>query len=436
MARVLGLEEIPPELRQELNASLRVCDEAIVLPTASRSAESGAFKNVVLRFAGNEPNVSADVFSSNWFSGISLVPVDTAQAEVLLRDSAKRQAALKKLTAAISSEMADSEVQVGPKLDASSDDRDVSGWVAGFDGPSCCVGLYSARLSRAPESGMGGMSRTHNAYYLVAKAGGGVAAQTFHSRLVSSLRAGRSLDDSLETGDAPGPQALRRVALAGKRNRARILAIAAETLGFSGCVDTITDASSAPDAPHRGAITMVDVTYNAIRKIDTGGMRSTWQYVAGAADAALSHGAISSSNVAEGFLTFTTKDDNFRVSLRNDAYDCLPFVTPRIEETRALCSRAARAHEEARKTGKPAHPDHAFVQERFAWKTSIDKGIVEPPCLWGSHLSEAFLSNWARELGVANLKSVRLSPELVTLAALEPAKMRAIVRKLEAINVS
>ena len=214
MARLLGLEEISTSLKHALGSVLRLCDEATVLPSASRSSETGAFKNVAMKLSGSDAGVSPDVFSPAWFSGVTLVAVPAEVAEPLLRDPGKRAAALKRLVAAIPSEMADAEVQVGPELDGDESDRDKAGWVAGFDGPSCTVGLFSARQSRAPEAGMSGMSRAHSAYFLACKAGGGTAA-TFHARLTSALRKGKTLDEALESGEQPGPAALRRVAAPG-----------------------------------------------------------------------------------------------------------------------------------------------------------------------------------------------------------------------------
>ena len=53
---------------------------------------------------------------------------------------------------------------------------------------------------------------------------------------------------------------------------------------------------------------------------------------------------MSSSNLAEGFIAFTSSEDAFRLTLRNEANDCLPFVTPRIKTTRELCTEAGAAH--------------------------------------------------------------------------------------------
>lgn len=433
MARILGLEEVDSGLRNALQSTLRVCDEAVVLPGASRSDESGSFKNVCLRLSGEDAQLSSDIFSPNWFAGVSAVVVPADVAEGLLKNHARHTAALKKLAEQIPTEMADSELQVGPELDGDDSDRDTQGWTPGFDSCSCCVGLYSARQSRAPEAGLSGMNRVHSAYYLVCKAGGGVAAQTFHSRLLASLAQGRTLDECLEhESGSPGPQALRRVSMAAQRNRQRILATAANVLGFA-TLDTISDNVASPSAPHRSCIATMDVTYNSLRKVDSC-PRSTWQYSSGCVDAVLSQGLITSSNLAEGFVAFTSSTDEFRLSLRNEAHNTLPFVTQRLATARAVATAASDAHRAARAKGEAAHPDADFVKSRFSWKAKSVPGPVvnvEPPGLWGSHQSESFLANWARELGVAVYKQVRMAPELVCIAAMEPAKLRAAVKRAQ-----
>jgi hypothetical protein len=434
MARILALEELNSRLRSELQGCLRVCDEAVVLPSASRSEESGAFKNVVFRLSGTDTELNPELFSPSWFAGVSAVLVAPELAEPLLRKEGKRAEVLKKLASAVMSEMSDAEVQVGPELEGDETDRDTKGWVAGFDSASCCIGLYSARQSRSPDVGASGMNRVHNAYYLVAKCGGGVAAQTFHSRLTSALRSGKSLDECLGDGGSPGIRSLRRVSNAARRARARLLAQASEIMGFA-TVDTISDNAASPSAPMRGAIPCIDVTYNSLRKIE-GTPRSTWQYSSGCVDAVISQGLMTSSNVAEGFVAFTNQNDEFKVAVRNDAYSTIPFVTERLRTTKAISQMIAQEHKKVKGRGQAAHPDSEFISTRFSWKSKNVPGgdgvSIEPPPLWGSHASEAFLASWARELGVANCKVVRMSPEAVCISAMEPAKLRAVVKTVSA----
>lgn len=434
MARILALEELDGKLRTEMQSCLRVCDEAVVLPSASRSEESGTFKNVVFRLSGTDTELNPEIFSPSWFAGVSAVLVAPDMAEALLRNQEKRRTILKKLASSVMSEMSDAEIQVGPELEGDETDRDTKGWVAGFDSASCCVGLYSARQSRSPDVGASGMNRIHKAYYLVAKCGGGVAAQTFHSRLTSALRSGKSLDECLSEGGNPGIRALRRVSTAARRARARLLAQASEIMGFA-TVDTISDNAASPSAPMRGAIPCIDVTYNSLRKID-GVPRSTWQYSSGCVDAVISQGLMTSSNVAEGFVAFTNKNDEFKLAVRNEAYSTIPFVTERLHTTKAMSLTIAREHKQAKARDQSAHPDSEFVYQRFCWKSKAVPGgeglSIEPPSLWGSHASEAFLASWARELGIANCKVVRMSPEAVCISAMEPAKLRAVVKTVTA----
>lgn len=426
MARVLGLEEVSAGLKSALGSCLRVYDEAVVLPQAHRSSESGGFKNVAMKLSGTEPELSAEIFSPNWFSGVSAVAVPTEIAEPLIKDPRKRAATLAKLVAAIPSEMEGAEIQVGPELDGDDADRDTATWEAGFDSPGCCVGLYSAQQSRSPDASVQGMHRIHNTYFLVCKAGGGAAAQTFHSRLTAALGQGQSLDEALKQGESPGPQGLRRVSLAAQRNRARILEIAARSIGFYA-VDTISDNAAPPSAPYRMAVTTLNVHTNVIRENGEG----SWQYAAGCVDAASSQGLLSSSNPHEGFIVFTDSMAGYKINLRNPAYNCLPFSSMRMGTNRDSVMAAADKHKQAINAGEAAHPDSQWVRERFAWKAKALGVDLEPPPLWGTYGSEEFITAWGRELGIATCRVMRLQPEIVSIAAVEPAKLRAAAKHVQ-----
>lgn len=426
MARVFGLDEehCTAALRQALQNNLRLYDECIVLPQAHRSAESGGFKNVALRLSGTEPDLSGEVFSPNWFSGVSAALVDPKLAEALLKDPAKRAAALKRLAAIVPSEMEGADVTVGPDLDGDPQDRDLKPWVPGFDGPGCCVGLYSAAQSKSPEVGIQGLSRTHHVYFLVCKAGGGIAAQTFHARICASLSKGQSLDDCLASGNEPGAQALRRVSMAAQRNRGRILVMAAEALGFH-TIDTIGDNASPEGSQYRMAITQLNVHTNVLRKVEEAGRAGTYHYAAGCVDVQTSQGLVASSNVAEGFVVFTDSNGGYKINLKNGAHNTVPFATVRLQSNRDIVTKAADLH---KTHGERAHPDAEWIRERFAWKAK-DFGVdLEPPPLWGSHNSEEFVTAWGREIGVSSCRVVRLQPEVVAIAATEPARLRAAAK--------
>ena len=146
MARIVSLEDVDAKLRQALGSVLRLADSAVVLPQAHRSVESGAFKNIVMRISAVEPHVSAEAFSSNWFSGVSAVKIPNEKAETILSSKCRRDL-MEKLKSAIPSEMASSDVQVGPGLDGDDRDRDTAEWVAGFDSPGTrCVFTCACEL--------------------------------------------------------------------------------------------------------------------------------------------------------------------------------------------------------------------------------------------------------------------------------------------------
>ena len=72
------------------------------------------------------------------------------------------------------------------------------------------------------------------------------------------------------------------------------------------------------------------------------------------------------------------------------------------------------------------HPDGEWIKKRFGWSSkdfgnSVD---IEPPGVWGSHQSENFVSEWGRELGISRLAQFRLQPEIVSISAVEPGKLR------------
>ena len=436
MARVLGLDDPPAKLRTELQNALRVCDEAVVLPSAVRSSESGAFKNIVFRLSGTDTDLNPDIFSPAWFSGVSAVMVPENIAEQVVRDPRKRAQVLSKLRECIPSEMANSDLQVGPELDGDSDDRDKTGWIAGFDSGSCCVGLYSARQSRSPEPGCFGMNRVHSAYYLVCKAGGGVAAQTFHSRLTASLRNGKTLDECFAAGGSPGPQALRRVSIAAQRMRKRILAEAATAFGFVA-LDTISDNAAAPAPPHRGCIPTIDVTYNCLRKVE-GASRSTWQYSAGCVDVQCS----------QGLMTSSTRR---RLCCIHVDHRRVPGAgAQRGVQCGALCDGAPQEQSRRRdKHGRTAPTSSGQGSHRVASprRRVCDGAILveeQGDCRrrrrCGTHgttgavgyarLGRAF-GKLGPRAGVSRCKVIRMAPEIVCVAAMEPAKLRACVKKVQ-----
>lgn len=436
MAKLLSLDDCPVTLRNHLTRVLpNRMDEAVLLPQAERVQESGTFKNIVFRLHGASAPAATEIFSPGWFSGVSMVKLRADDADRLLCGGPQQtQELLDALVSSIPSECADSGLRVGPELDCDSDDRDAKEWTAGFDGPNCFVGLYSAEHSAAPDPTRKGMNRVHAATYLVCKAGSGLAGATFHTRLLSALRGkGLSLDQALERTDGElGQQALRRVEKAGSRNRARILLRAAEALGVT--------VESAPDQSSRGryrlAVPTVDVNSNVLRK-DENCERSTWQYST-CVDSVASTGLATLSNAADGVVLILSELGEVRFSLRNsEAHSALPFASHRLVSDTDLVQTVAAEHRKAMETGTVAHPDLDFFVARFGWSarrfntSAEERGVViEPLPLWGSHDHENFLASYARELGVATCQIVRLRPRLVCIAAMEQGKLRAVLRNL------
>lgn len=440
MAQVFGLQDdhCDPLLRQSLQQSLRVYDECVVLPQAHQSSESGAFKNIVVGLNGSENGLNPDIFSPNWFSGISGIEIPAREAEMLLRDPVKRAAALKTLADAIPTEFGEADTIVGPELECDEHDRDLNDWNPGFDSPGCCVGLYSASQYKNPDPSKTGISRPHKIYYLICKAGAGIAAQTFHSRISASLKKGLSLEEALSDGNSPGAQALRRVSLGAQRNRARILCLAADALGLHS-IDTLNDTACPVNKSYRVAVTSLNVVTNSIQKIESNlssynsSITSKYQYFGGCVDSQTSQGVVSASNVAEGFLLFSDSENGCKINVKNGAFNAVPFSSIRIKSNRDAVMECANHMKDltcgdASQAETSTHVDREWIQNRFSW-TGRDFGIqMEPPALLGTYDSESFSTQWCRELGLSKCRPVRLEPEIVSISATEPAKLRAAAK--------
>jgi hypothetical protein len=433
MARIFAVDDVPKVLKDSLARALRPEDEAVMLPSADLDATSGKYENIVFRFDGTERDVPHTVFSPAWGAGVSAIKVSGVWVDRILADAQHRQTCLAKLRDLIDSQTADPDTVVGPHLDGDENDRDLKEWTAGFDGPSCFVGLYSAEHSCAPEQNMRGRDRCHSTSFLVVKAGAGQAADQFHSRFMTALKAGASLSDVFAEGDpnslAPG---LRRVSRAGSRNRSRILMLASDALGAPH-VDSVPDQSSA--GRYRAAVTAVDVGVNVLRKVEERKESKQFQYSTGV-DATVSQGLLAMSNLADGVVLFLSENGDVRQNLRNEAYSSLPFSSPRLVSDRDLTAAVVKEYKAAAKKGDSSHAnvDHAFLRDRFTWKNrqfSPADANIEPLALWGSHDRECFFAKFARELGVAKCQVVRLRPMCVCVAGMDGGKLRAALRSMK-----
>ena len=240
------------QLEDVLSKSTRLTDDAVCLPGSSFCRERLSFSNVVFELDGAEPGANIGIFSDGWGDGISIVRIPQEFCSSVLQVLEVRPAALERLAAAVPSECADEDFEIGPSLDRDGE-RDLLPWKAGI-GDDDFVGLYSATQNVDPTAfDNPAMSRESSAFYIVAKAGAGRSAAQFQSRLCNKIRDGKSLISALQEPfgeeNCSGWEAHDRVLDAGRRNRARLLHIAAQALGLTHCIDSVADhISSADDA--------------------------------------------------------------------------------------------------------------------------------------------------------------------------------------------
>lgn len=432
MARLLAIDSCTVGLRNALLDSLRSTDEAILLPQASQSLESGVYKNICFHLDGTDTGISPAVFSHDWYSGLSVMRIranDFESVERILEQPKLRKQMLQTLATEIKSEIVDIHLQVGPSLECDENERDVeeTKWEFGFDTSHAFVGLFSADNPRQPENGNVGMMRAHKEYYLVCRAGAGVAASMFHSRMLNALAKGASLDQMFEgdTVHGPGPIALRRVASAGTRNRSRILYAAAQILGLSDIPEV---GDQAGRNLFRGVVADIDVTVNGIRKLDEKSGKSVYQYCANCVDGSSSKGLAALSNPTDGLTIFLSQNNDAKLNLKNETWGSIPFSSLRVSSAKDTCAVVLNAYK-----SKERHPDLHWIQRRFSWNNRVfssSQPNVEPFGLWGDHAPETFTQTFLRELGLSEYKAIRLRPELVCVAGAEPGKLRAIVKAL------
>ena len=105
-------------------------------------------------------------------------------------------------------------------------------------------------------------------------------------------------------------------------------------------------------------------------------------------------------------------------------------MTSRTASSKELAGRVLKAH-----TGAGGgHHDREWIRRRFGWKNARVAGAstdtIEPFAFFGSHAEESFMATFARELGIATLKPIKLRPEMVVVAGVDPGKLRGIVKAL------
>jgi len=423
------------KLRTELNRELRACDIAFLLPGCNASKQSSDLKNIVIGLDAHAENPPVHLFSSNWGHGVSAIRLPTETVEPMLATEERRKQLLNIMANAIPNELSDTRVHVGPKLQSNKHrDSDGDNWLMGFDGENCSCGVYSAtELQSITGNRKNGMTRPVRSYFLVVKAGGGLAAQQFHAELSGLCTRGVCLhqldqDHQLELK-------MKRVVNAGRRNRAAILAKVANLIGLGTQIDTLVDHAAATDVPAMQlAILLVDAVTNTLAKTERDDSREMeWRYYAGSVSPQYSQSSMLCSNVSEGYVAFlTTRDSSESIQVRNEAGGALPFSSARLCKTSECLERAVHA----RMTGE-LHPESEWVTSHFSWHRPTLRRIghlskqaqecihnTEPAVLWGSHEPIEY-ARWLRSLGADETSSVRLYPAIVVLAGNESSMLRS-----------
>jgi len=383
------------------------------------SPESGNLRNTSLLFQDCAGDVKMELFSENWYHGVSLCEIDSPRAEQLLED---RPALLNNLREAVRCYTSDQEIDIGPPLNCDQSDRDLEddSWIAGLDTQGSCAGLYSADcVSQAFDDGI---RRRKTRYFLFVKAGAGRAARDFHMHLQAALKNTTSLLDALVGPDGVGEQKLRRIEMSARRNRARILADMAMALGFSELSTTPDHASHTSHVQLRCAIPTVDVKTNFFKQQSN---TKQWLYSAGMADGGSAGGLVACSNTAGGFRLFAEQDGSLDVHVKNQLGNLTPFGSVRTSSTlQALLKMSAAV------TSAIPHEDDVWVRNHFTWTRSSQSTVLDPVpmSLWGMHEEEKQLHQHPVAMGTFGLRTLSCNPEAVIVPGIEGAHMAALVQ--------
>lgn len=400
--------------------------KALLFPDAHQSPESQMCKNMVFQLNGSTP-VPVSLFSDDWSHGVSGVRLNDACATRFLNmTDEERGSWAQTLANGIPNELRQHEVQVGPLMQ-SSGASDTEPWLAGFDAPNECVGVYVTDEVRKHPVGLTGIDRVHRTLYLIAKTGSSRAGQEFHVRFMNELREGKSLNEIQSLAED-----IRRLHQVARRNRCRILYMAAKFLKIENEVSSTSDHTAHDDDyAMRVVVPEFDVHSNLLHHDDMDATQP-WFYYAGAVDGHMSQGVISVSNVADGFILFRkTVDGELGAQVRNGLFNAIPFGSKRITsvlDTYTSVLKKLNGNE-------LQHPDAKWIAHRFAWMgldESRDKDIVNahPAPLWGSHERLTWSIHPSAQLNLHEFEPARLQPFCVAISGTERMKLKALTQHL------
>ena len=401
--------------------------KALLFPDAHQSPESQLCKNMVFQFNGSTA-VPPSLFSDDWSHGVSGVRVDDASATRFLNmNDAERGVWAQKLADQIPNELRQHDIQVGPTMQ-SSGASDMAPWLAGFDAPNECVGLYVTDEVRKHTTGLTGIDRVHRTLYLVAKTGSSRAGQEFHVRFMNELRNGKSLNEIEFLGDD-----IRRLHQVARRNRCRLLYKAAKILGIENEVSSTSDHTAHDDDYSvRVVVPEFDVHSNLLfhDNMDT---TQPWFYYAGSINGHMSQGVLCVSNMADGFILFRkTVDGELGAQVRNGLFNAIPFGSKRttsvLDTYTSVLKRINCSNLE--------HPDANWIAHRFAWMGLLedrDKDIVNahPAPLWGSHERLTWSIHPSAQLNLHEFEPAHLQPFCVAISGTERMKLKALTQHIK-----
>lgn len=431
-AHVVEVEEgtVDPSVATAIETLLtKTGHKALLFPDAHQSPESQLCKNMVFQLNGSSP-VTTSIFSDDWSHGVSGIRIsDTDATRFLAKSDAERGRFAQQLADGIPNELRQNDVQVGPSMQ-SSGASDTSPWIAGFDAPNECVGLYVTDEVRNHTSGLSGIDRVHRTLYLIAKTGSSRAGQEFHVRFTNALREGKTLNEIESLTED-----IRRLHQVARRNRCRLLYKAAQILGLENEISSTSDHTAHDDDYSiRVVVPEFDVHSNLLYHDDMD-QSKPWFYYAGAVNGHMSQGVLCVSNMSDGFILFRkTADGELGAQVRNGLFNAIPFGSKRITSVLDTYTSVFKKLGDT----KLVHPDADWITHRFAWMgldPTRDKDVVNafPAPLWGSHQRLMWSIHPSSQLNLHEFEPAHLQPLCVAISGTERMKLKALTQHLRKI---
>lgn len=369
-------------------SNMRPQDRLYVLKGASRSFESGEYKNTLFDICPDTPGINPNLFSPHWYAGVSFIQICNKVGKILEHESEIRKKFLQELKTKV--ECRDYRHEHSNRHT----ERDHKLYTE-----SSCLGLY--RGYQYPERSRNNLHREHIVYYIVCKSDAGLEAFDLSERVNALLEdANVALRDVFGGGEGNiNMSELRELSNLSRRRRCDMI---------KTCVSCAYNALSEPHPTVEIDSNVKDVQYNRLDVVEDA-HSSRYLYYAGCALRRPGEHCIIALGAASGFL-ISVQGDPRRAP--HAAEHAAPMGPPRLTTTR----------DAMKNTRCLSETDRSWIQDHFIWDNMNGEGTCMPGCFGGMH------AQWhsPAAMGADMSSCVHISPVAVLIASPDEARLMTV----------